>query len=857
MSFRDCLLAAVDQGAISKEEAEKLQRRFDAEFAQARLSLGDDAAAAAAKTKLEADLRAEGFEARRRVLLQDATQDRLAEYVQGYRGLDNKPDVFGAVLNLIENHGFAGTSSLAGRQKAIVSLVHGEISDVLRTFRKSRWGTGERINAPLLSDVVRDALGEASGKPEAKAMADAIGGVFETLRQRFNAAGGAIGKIEGGYLPQFHDARALLNAGKDKWKDFIRPLLNLDRMTDPLTGEKLNPARLEQSLDAAFDTVTTDGWANRTPQKTPQGGAGMLASTRADHRFLHFKSADDWLNYNEQFGKGDPLKAIFEHINGMSRDIAAMEQFGPNPNATVEWLKQIVQVEAAKSITGEPSLYNAGRKTAETVRDKIDYLPYRIDGVYQYVRGRSVVSGNMAIGFGNVRNVLSSALLGGASVLAAATDPFIDASTRYLSGLPITKALWGITKIWSAQTKEQALRSGIIMDDFLHILGDEARFAGQIGGSEWSKWLAERTMALSGLEPMTQARKHVFALDYQAAFADHVGKSFDDLPPYLKRGIEGYGIDRTAWDVMRATPLHQPNGGAGFLRPIDIAALAEGPALPKVQKLLGIDTRDAQLAAEQTAAGVRRIAEQYLEAILQNTERAVPTTTARSRSFFVGTQPKGSFWGEVVESGLLFKSFTLSFTTLQLQAIQQELHQGAARGAGYAGALSLSVTLGAALAMQLKNIANLKDVQPMDDARFWLQALQTGGGMGLLGDFMFADVNRQNQSLGTQIMGPTVGLANDVGKLTIGNVQQAVQGKKTNIGREAVNTLGRYTPVVGSLWYMRGAYRRVVLDQLQYLSDPEAHKNFREQETRLRNETRQGLWWKPGDLAPARAPALP
>ncbi|WP_210419194.1 hypothetical protein, partial [Bradyrhizobium sp. NAS80.1] len=541
--------------------------------------------------------------------------------------------------------------------------------------------------------------------------------------------------------------------------------------------------------------------------------------------------------------------------NGMARDIAAMEQFGPNPNATMEWLKQIVQVEAAKSIAGEASLYRRGSKTADAVRDKLDYIPHRIDSVYQYIRGRSVVSGNMATGFGTVRNLLTSALLGSASITAAATDPFVDAAARYLSGLPMTKALWGITKTFSEGTTEQAVRSGIVMDDFLHILGDEARMAGQVGGSEWSKWLAERTLALSGLEPMTQARKHVFALDFQGAVADQAGKTWDEMEPYLRRAMQGYGIDRTAWDVIRSTPLHQPEGGAGFLRPIDVAALAEGPALPKVQKLLGIDTTDAEVAAEQTAAGVRRIAEQYLETILQQTERAVPTSTARSRSFFVGTQPKGSFWGEVVESGLLFKSFALSLTTLQLQAIQQELHQGAARGAGYAGAIALSLTMGGAIALQIKNVINGKDPQSMADPRFWMAAVQTGGGLGLLGDYLFSDVNRQGQSLAQQISGPTVGLVGDLWKLTAGNVQQLVQGKPTNIGRETVNTLGRYTPVLSSLWYLRAAYRRVVLDQLQYLTDPDAHKSFREQEQRLQNETRQGMWWAPGEILPRRAPA--
>ncbi len=856
MSFRDCLISAVQQGAITKAEAEDLARRFDEDHAQLKLSLGDDAAAAAAKTKLEKDLRAEAIEKRRTVLLQEAAQDRVAEYLQGHRNLKGNADVFGAALNLIEHYGFSGTSSMAGRAKAMLALAHGELADVLFAFRRSKL-TGARFNKPLLDDVVRAVIDDVKEHPEATAMGESIAHVNEALRQRFNAAGGAVGKIEGGYLPQFHDARALLKAGRDEWKNFIRPRLDVDRMKDPLTADKLTPARLEQSLDAAFDAVTTDGWIKRQPQTQPFG-RGSLANQRAEQRFLMFKDANGWLEYNREFGKGDPLKAIFEHINGMTRDIAAMEALGPNPNATIEWVKQIVQNEAAKSIAGRPSLYDAGSRGAEGVLDQLRYLPWRIDSAYQYVRGRQVVSNQLAAGVSNVRNVLTSAILGSASVLAATTDPFIDMSARYLSGLPMTKALWGIASVFSKGTREQAVRSGIILDDFLHILGDEARYVGMLGGSEWSKWLADRTVQLSGLEPITQARRHVFALDWQAHLADHADKGMADLPAYTQRAMQGYGIDQTAWDAMRAVPAHAPDGGAGFMRPIDIANAAEGPALPKLQKLLGIDTADEALAAEQTRAGMRRVAEQYLEMINGETERAVPTGSGRARSLVTGFAPRGTVFGELMESGLQFKSFTLSFTTLQLQALQQELHQGLAKGAAYAGAVGLAMTFGGALAIQIKHVINGKDVQPMDDVRFWMHAFQTGGGAGTIGDLLFSDVTRQDQGLASTLMGPTVGLINDTAfQFVVKNAQKLSQGKPTHIGREAVNLAGRYTPVLSSLLVTREAYRRMFLDQLQYLADPEAHKNFREQEQRLRRDTRQEFFWPPGQMAPERAPALP
>lgn len=855
MGFRDCLLSALSQGDITKQEADDLLRRFDEEYAQARLSLGDDAAAGAAKAKLEKDLRAEHFEARRRAMLQIAAQDRLAEYFAGFRNVHGRADIFEAALNKIENYGFAGTSSIAGRSKAIVSLVHGELSDMLLTFRRSQV-TGARLNQAAIADVVRESLGEATGKPEAKAMADALQNVFEALRQRFNAAGGAIGKIEGGYLPQKHDPRALLAAGREEWKTFTKPLLDMQRMRDPLTAEQLTPARLDQVLDAAFDQVTTDGWIRAKPSGQPAGN-GALATSRAEHRFLHFKDADSWSKYNEQFGSGDPMKAVFNHINGMAKDIAVLEEFGPNPNSTVEWMKQLVQAEAAKTIAGRPSLYDAGSKTSAWIFDKLNYAPWRIDAVYQYVRGRNIVSGSIAAGFANTRNVLSSALLGSASVLAATTDPFIDAAARKMSGLPVAKALWGILDAFrQTATREKAVRSGIILDDFLHITGDEARYAGELSGSGWSRALAERTMNWSGLQPITQARKHVFALDFQAAMADHAEIAFDELPHYLKRTMEGYGLGRTEWDVIRATAPHTPGGGAGFIRPIDVAALGQGPALPKVQKLLGIDAQDADAAAEQTARGVRHIAEKYLEMILQQTERAVPEGTARARSVVTGLAPRGSVFGEIIESGLQFKSFALSFTTLQWQTIAQEGGLGSARGAAYASSLGIMLALGGGAALQLKNMANGKDMQPMNDPRFWIQALQTGGGIGLMGDFLFADVNRMNHSLGTQLLGPTVGLATDIIKGTAGNTQEAAQGKPTHVGREAVQFAGRYTPVMGSMFYLRTAYRRVFLDQLQYLADPDAHRNFREQQQRLYRETKQDFWWRPGQAVPDRLPRL-
>lgn len=854
MGFKECLISAVDQGAINRAEAQELSDAFDAKFAQLKLSMPEGSAKATAKIELEKELRFQALEQKRRTRLSAQAQTRLKTHVQGFRDINGRPDVFEAVLSKLEHFGTGMTTSVAGKTKAIIALAHGELTDVIGTFRRTKL-LGKRLNRPTADALARELLGAPGNDPAVKAMAAGVNSVFEKLRTRFNAAGGAIGKLEN-YLPQAHDATALLKVGKAKWKEAITPLLDRGKMRDPLTGGPLTDARLDQVLDYTWSNIATDGAFGRKP-KAQRFGAGALASQRADHRFLLFKDADSWLKYARDFGEPDPIRAIFTHINGMASDIAAMEELGPNPSATIEWLKQIVQNEAAKSVAGQPSLFNGKSRSLQNVADAIPYTAWRIDAVWQNLRGRNVVGRKLAAGVSSLRNVLTSAQLGAAALGAAVGDPFFDALARRLSGLPIGGAFTAIAKTWSTGTRMQAVRAGMIMDDFLHILQDQARFAGMIGGSEWSKWLADRTMKLSGLEPMTQARKHVFALEFMGALADQADRPLDQVDPMLRRWMEGYGIDATDWNVIRSTPIARPhNGSAGYLQPSDIAGLVDGPALPAVQKLLGVTDADEEVAREMTRAGVTRIAEKVIEMIQGQTERAVPSGTVRARSFVTGAAQRGTLAGELLESFLQYKSFGLSLTTLQLQAIQTELNVSAARGAGYAGALLITATLAGAMSQQLRAISAGKDPARMDDPRFWVQSAATGGGFGIFGDFLFADTSRFGHSLAETVAGPVVGFANDVGAITTGNLYAGLFGKNVDAGADLTKFAARYTPIASSLWYARAAYKRVLLDQLQYLVDPSAHRRFRDQEKRAAKDSGQGFWWRPGSVMPSRAPDL-
>jgi hypothetical protein len=185
----------------------------------------------------------------------------------------------------------------------------------------------------------------------AREMAAAVGDTLEWLREQFNAAGGAILKLKDWGLPQSHDALAVAQAGYREWRDFILPKLDWQAMLDAGTGKPfVSEEALEPALEQAWRNISSNGLDLVEPGAF--SGTGRLANRHSDHRFFTFRSADDWIAYNERFGVGTVFDAITGHIESMSRDIAAMRVLGPNPDATVRWLGDLLRQESMLTIEG-------------------------------------------------------------------------------------------------------------------------------------------------------------------------------------------------------------------------------------------------------------------------------------------------------------------------------------------------------------------------------------------------------------------------------------------------------------------------------------------------------------------------
>lgn len=824
ISIHDCVRAAREQGALSKAEARRLldlyasyRRHFEAD--------GDPMAPHAAIEALVALLRAEGFQKKRRLALTAQHLEQLEADLTAHRNASGSADIAAASIAKLEHHGTAGFPSAEGRRLAILGEAHARMRGLLSEFRRGavmgdnlRVGSRQisfRHNRARLDNVVREAFGEDSGDAAARQLARAWTETADWLRDRFNRAGGAIGHLEKWGLPQYHDARALRHVGKEAWIAAIRPRLAPERMSHPLTGRPVTEDELGDVLSEIWDTIATEGWHRREPSMQPFG-RGAISGQRAEHRFLVFRSADDWMAYAADFGHGDPFAAMMRHVSMMSRDIAHMEILGPNPNGTIEYLKQRITRAAAGGTPAE--LSRASRSVA------------RLESMWSHMRGamETPVGTGVADTMAAARNLVTASVLGSAAI-SSLSDLGTQMVARRFIGLPAARTIADIVRQFSSASHEEARAAGLILQHAQQSFGRQARYVGTLTGPDWSAYLVDRVLTWSGLTPWTQASRDAMGLAIMHELGRRASLPFDALPAPLRENLLGaWGFGRAEWDAMR-THVHTTPEGLPLLRGPDISLADEG------------------------------LASRFMEMIHAQLEFATPTSSVRARTLLIGDQRPGTFWGEVMRSFAQFKSFGAVIATVNAQRvamlIQNPERAMQARGAAYAGALLISTTLFGALAAQLKQIAGGRDPRDMSTGAFWGAAMLQGGGLGIYGDFLFSDVNRYGGSFAGMIPGPTIEKLSEVWQLTAGNAITAAAGGDVNVGRDLTRALRGMTPG-GTLWYARLGYERLVLDQLQYLTDPGANRSFKARQTWWRRNTGQDYYWRPGETAPRRGPAL-
>lgn len=798
MSLGYCIPDLIAQGKVPEQRAADLRRRYDALLAQyEREGMARPVAEAQATDVALKLLERDSLLKKRRALLQMRAQQGWLDTMRVQAG-DGPLNGEAARVWL---------ETLDKRIDALRGRYFATLDDLLKKHRRNV--LGQVRNRDDLELTARELFGEKTGDLNAAEFADAYGRTREAARQRFNSAGGAIGKLENYGLPMRHDPEAVMAAPYEEWRN--HPSIERARIFDIETGEYATGLRREDILRAARETIATDG-ASKAKPGTQFPGA--LANRGSETRIIHFASFDDWNAYRRDFGaQGDVYDIMMGSLYGLARDTAMIEAMGPNPAATIRFQKEWIE-KAIKSDVGPDGKRN---------REKIGAITGRMQATYDELTGANKVPADrrIALGFSALRAQQVAAKLGSA-MLSAVNDFGTLLFTSGYNDIPVMKVMGSYMKLWGSDAdRGLAVRLGLVTDDWIGMSASAARYTGEELTGEVSKRLAEVVIRGQGLARHTRNAQWAFGMQFLSHLTEMRGRPFNQLEPGMQRVFKANGLGEADWDAYRSTPMVQERG-AEWIMPAD--------------------------------AG--RAGERVLEMVLRETDYAVIMPDIRTRVQINSLMPPGTLRGEVFRSALLFKSFPMAIYNLHGRRLLSQ--PGVWSKARYALGFGLLMTSLGALSAQFKLLASGKDPQPMDTPQFLGKAVVQSGGLGLFGDLLYNSENSYGGGILSTLAGPLLGQTlPGFADATGGNLIRAIDADEAT-KPEFVKDIGiaAEKEIPGrNLWYSRLAWERLVSDNVRELVDPKADKAFRDRAKRAQKEGTAyfappgaGLDWRAPDL---------
>ena len=704
------------------------------------------------------------------------------------------------------------------RQKNLESLFAKANEDIDRRLSRTIWELGE--DKPITEknkDIVE--------------LAKVINEFSETIRLKYNNFGANISKLPGWIVRQSHDpfqlrnAMDVLNLKNSKnikeingsaerniaaWKAYIKPKL------DERTFEGVDAKDRDQFLTYVYNSLIRNEHQIAEGAGGHYGGKSITSKLNAK-RVLHFKTADDWFDYNSKSGGGNLRESLFAGFNYAGRNIGLMSTLGTNPKAGFEKIGRLVENNLIKK--GEQG---KAQKVGDYLKTQGRYERHfaEIDGSVN-----SINSFSGARWSGITRSILSMAKLGGAVVSALADVHLYGRELKYqgrsyLGG--ITEAMTRLAKIKNSKRKvEIAEQLGFMADNVIYDLA--ARYStGDTLNKSFTK-LQRTFFKLNLLQWWTNSLKEGAMLGMGNYVAKQRNIAFNNLDSKFKRLINHFGIDEKIWNTIRKMDVEKAEDGKEFFSVRQIDNLSDDT----IKSLANLD----KMSKRQIDIFKDNLKTKVSGMFLDRSTYAVIEPDARTRSFMKGGLHAGTVWGEAARFMFQFKAFPLAI--LQ-KAMGREISSFRAGnyGEGFWGVVSLIVGSGmfGYISMTAKDLIRGKSPKDPTKKKTFFNAMLQGGGLGIYGDFLFGQSFSGLDILATA-GGPA---ATEFAK--IGNAfRYAFQGEFSKAGKAAYKSAVGNTPFL-NLFYLKTAFDYAIGYQIMETLSP---GHLRKMEKKMKKETGQ------------------
>jgi hypothetical protein len=683
-----------------------------------------------------------------------------------------------------------GGVSVASRQHSInldslgALLAELQKSDLVNSFRSGQ------LDAAIYKELF-DGAG-SSKIPEARMIADAIRKAQKRLLLRKNRAGAFINEIPNYVTRQTHNSALLRDAGAEAWINDILPLLDEEATFGDLPDGKRRREFLLKTYNALVTGVhqKTDqvrGVEGSADPLTGFKGQANLAKKLSSERVLHFKNGSSAFKYANKYSGKNLMQSVLDGFSHDAQSLSLMEAFGTNPRAMLDRLLD----DMGKMLAKDPTI-KFGRRQKNTLKrqfDELDGSTRNVGATDAYKLG--VDWSAISASFRAIENItkLGYAVFTSFGDLVTRAQFLQDSTGRGFFSSYAT-SLRDVFRLFpSSKHKELSYLLDVGAEA---IIGDvHARFGADDPLPGRMSKLQQGYFKLNGMYFWNNAMKTGIARVLAADMVSHVGKSFSSLPVGVQNILKHYNLGESELALFRGLDMKAADGRKYF-----VAALVDD--IP--DERLDVYIRDSMGTlniTDEVRQGIRddlrtRVSTYYTDSV----EAAVPTPGARERSILNQGYARGTLVGEVIRMMTQFKGFPTSYIT---KGLMRTYYARRASGqSGYLGVAQLVVgmTVMGYVSGAVKDVLRGRTPMAVFDEDTYLRgdtftrALLSGGGMGILGDFFFAEYDRYGRSLQADLMGPAFGTANEMFKIA----QNAIRGDVSRAGEKAIDTARSLVP---------------------------------------------------------------
>lgn len=567
------------------------------------------------------------------------------------------------------------------------------------------------------------------------------------------------------------------------------------------------------------------------------GGIGRNIARRAsEERVLHFRSGEDWYEYNRLFGHGTVREAFLHGLRMSAQNTGLMRAMGTNPQATFRAL-----ADRLLATIDDPL---AKRSFQEKVREG--------GALHNHL---TAVDGSMNVPVNALAAQVQSSVQAwtrmtvmGMSLFSQASDIPVRAAEMRYQGQGFLPALAeAAAGIFSGRKRQELVELdgdlGIFREMFATNVASRFTIAddGLPGSiSKMQGWFFK----LNGMAYVTdnQRASSIRAMSHRLALNRDV--PFDQANEGLKRVLKLFDIGEAEWSALRAAPARLADGRE-YVTPQSILAAPDAAFTDIVRR------NGRKPSARNVAAAKEALADRLRNYLRDRAGYMTIMPDERTRAITMrGTRP-GSVEGVGMRAVWELKGFAAAVIQKAWgreiygrgsDTLREAVRNGHGEMLGLANMIMWQTVFGY-LSMAAKDVLTGKMPRVPDDReearRIMQAAFLQGGGAGIYGDFLFGEVNRHGGGLLGTLAGPTLGKAESLYDL-YGRVRDGDDAAAAAFWNVVRNIPGN------NLFYTKLALDYLVLWNMQEWVNPGALRRI---ERRVEQENGQTFWLRPSEAA--------